>query len=182
MTRTPSCRRFHARNSIIVLRLALTSMVSCAKCGKSVYPMEKITAVGKDWHRWCFKCAGKDAKGNPCTVQLAKGKELGAWGDGSYGNGKLTLEQSTTGNRTARRTMTRCVCCSLRRPDVFPYGAQGRGAEETGKPTATRKKNGVTVSNTRMGSHSVQEFRTAGYGKSTGGLSSRKGRGGTLDK
>ncbi|KAL6055164.1 Cysteine and glycine-rich protein 1 [Balamuthia mandrillaris] len=28
----------------------------CAKCGKAVYAMEQVSAVGKTWHKSCLKC------------------------------------------------------------------------------------------------------------------------------
>ena len=29
----------------------------CGKCGKTVYPMELVTAAKQSWHKFCFKCA-----------------------------------------------------------------------------------------------------------------------------
>ena len=31
-------------------------MVNCPKCHKPVYFAEKVTSLGKDWHRKCLKC------------------------------------------------------------------------------------------------------------------------------
>ena len=30
----------------------------CAFCSQPVYPAEKVQAVGKTWHKVCFKCGG----------------------------------------------------------------------------------------------------------------------------
>eukprot|EP01084_Bolivina_argentea_P071705 130288_1 len=35
----------------------------CAICEKTVYPLEKIPAGDKTYHKWCFKC-------DTCKVQL----------------------------------------------------------------------------------------------------------------
>ncbi|XP_077418663.1 cysteine-rich protein 1 [Vanacampus margaritifer] len=31
-------------------------MPKCPKCNKEVYFAEKVTSLGKDWHRPCLKC------------------------------------------------------------------------------------------------------------------------------
>ncbi|XP_064617871.1 cysteine-rich protein 1-like [Liolophura sinensis] len=31
-------------------------MPKCPKCNKEVYFAEKVTSIGKDWHRPCLKC------------------------------------------------------------------------------------------------------------------------------
>ncbi|XP_006885966.1 PREDICTED: retinoid-binding protein 7 [Elephantulus edwardii] len=33
-----------------------TAMPKCAKCDKEVYFTERVTSLGKDWHRPCLKC------------------------------------------------------------------------------------------------------------------------------
>ncbi|KAL7717620.1 LIM zinc finger domain containing protein [Entamoeba marina] len=32
------------------------SAKKCVACGKSAYPLERITASGRDYHKACFKC------------------------------------------------------------------------------------------------------------------------------
>ncbi|VUZ43326.1 unnamed protein product [Hymenolepis diminuta] len=32
-------------------------MTRCPNCGKEVYFAERVTSLGKDWHRPCLKCA-----------------------------------------------------------------------------------------------------------------------------
>uniref|UniRef100_A0A673MR91 LIM zinc-binding domain-containing Nebulette-like n=1 Tax=Sinocyclocheilus rhinocerous TaxID=307959 RepID=A0A673MR91_9TELE len=29
---------------------------ACARCGKTVYPTEKISCLDKNWHKGCFHC------------------------------------------------------------------------------------------------------------------------------
>eukprot|EP01116_Phalansterium_solitarium_P011881 TRINITY_DN27721_c0_g1_i1.p3 TRINITY_DN27721_c0_g1~~TRINITY_DN27721_c0_g1_i1.p3 ORF type:complete len:149 (+),score=30.97 TRINITY_DN27721_c0_g1_i1:76-522(+) len=68
-------------------------MDKCAKCGKTVYPVEKVWAIGQNFHKACFKCTG-------CNATLALGKELahdgrpyckqchqGSFGPAGYGFG-----------------------------------------------------------------------------------------------
>eukprot|EP01102_Stenamoeba_stenopodia_P011936 TRINITY_DN3705_c0_g1_i1.p1 TRINITY_DN3705_c0_g1~~TRINITY_DN3705_c0_g1_i1.p1 ORF type:complete len:217 (-),score=44.42 TRINITY_DN3705_c0_g1_i1:110-760(-) len=40
----------------------------CPVCGKRVYFAEKVTALNRDWHKWCFKCAG-------CAKMLTVGQQ-----------------------------------------------------------------------------------------------------------
>eukprot|EP01119_Soliformovum_irregulare_P025219 TRINITY_DN927_c0_g1_i1.p1 TRINITY_DN927_c0_g1~~TRINITY_DN927_c0_g1_i1.p1 ORF type:complete len:156 (-),score=22.82 TRINITY_DN927_c0_g1_i1:234-701(-) len=37
----------------------------CGRCGKTVYPTEKVSAISKAWHKACFKCTTCNA-----TIQL----------------------------------------------------------------------------------------------------------------
>ncbi|KAF5394072.1 Cysteine rich protein 1 [Paragonimus heterotremus] len=41
-------------------------MPKCPNCQKEVYFAERVTSLGKDWHRPCLKCAR-------CTKTLAPG-------------------------------------------------------------------------------------------------------------
>merc|ERR1712169_119709 len=38
------------------LLLNKMSNPKCGACGKTVYPMELVTAANKSWHKFCFKC------------------------------------------------------------------------------------------------------------------------------
>eukprot|EP01118_Nematostelium_gracile_P008159 TRINITY_DN2696_c0_g1_i1.p1 TRINITY_DN2696_c0_g1~~TRINITY_DN2696_c0_g1_i1.p1 ORF type:complete len:123 (+),score=17.56 TRINITY_DN2696_c0_g1_i1:84-452(+) len=40
-------------------------MEKCGRCAKTVYPTEKVNAIGKSWHKACFKCTTCNA-----TIQL----------------------------------------------------------------------------------------------------------------
>lgn len=44
-----------AKQSAVTSRFA--GGPKCPRCGKTVYHAEKVTAVGKDWHKSCFTCA-----------------------------------------------------------------------------------------------------------------------------
>ncbi|KAI3636300.1 hypothetical protein MIR68_005652 [Amoeboaphelidium protococcarum] len=50
-------------------------MPNCPTCSKQVYFAEKVTALGKDWHRACLKC-------NKCSKSLTSGKFLENSGKG----------------------------------------------------------------------------------------------------
>ncbi|XP_078089783.1 cysteine-rich protein 1 [Mustelus asterias] len=41
-------------------------MPKCPKCNKEVYFAEKVTSLGKDWHKFCLKC-------EKCNKTLAPG-------------------------------------------------------------------------------------------------------------
>ncbi|KAM3172477.1 hypothetical protein ACTXT7_014442 [Hymenolepis weldensis] len=38
-------------------RSSSSTMTRCPNCGKEVYFAERVTSLGKDWHRPCLKCA-----------------------------------------------------------------------------------------------------------------------------
>lgn len=42
----------------------------CADCGKTVYKMEELIAIGKTWHKDCFRCGASDTSGNGCKKKL----------------------------------------------------------------------------------------------------------------
>lgn len=42
------------------------TMPKCPTCNKEVYFAEKVSSIGKDWHRGCLKCA-------KCSKTLAAG-------------------------------------------------------------------------------------------------------------
>lgn len=69
-------------------------MPNCPKCGKAVYFAERLTSLGKDWHRACLRCGkcnktltpgghaeheGKPYCNTPCYGAL--------FGPGGYGRG-----------------------------------------------------------------------------------------------
>ncbi|GAM29079.1 hypothetical protein SAMD00019534_122550, partial [Acytostelium subglobosum LB1] len=37
--------------------IIMSAPSKCEECAKSVYPLEALTAVGKSWHKHCYKCA-----------------------------------------------------------------------------------------------------------------------------
>uniref|UniRef100_A0A2D4JTY3 Cysteine-rich protein 2 n=1 Tax=Micrurus paraensis TaxID=1970185 RepID=A0A2D4JTY3_9SAUR len=71
----------------------------CPKCDKTVYFAEKVTSLGKDWHKFCLKCercnktltpgghAEHDRKPychKPCYATLFGPKGVNIGGAGSY--------------------------------------------------------------------------------------------------
>ncbi|KAK2843325.1 hypothetical protein Q7C36_011540 [Tachysurus vachellii] len=67
-------------------------MPKCPKCNKEVYFAERVTSLGKDWHRPCLKCEkcnktlsagshaeheGKPYCNNPCYSALFGPKGFG---------------------------------------------------------------------------------------------------------
>jgi len=50
--------------------------ISCARCGKTVYPIEMINAVDLNWHKGCFKCQeeGCDVTLNLKSFKAVAGK------------------------------------------------------------------------------------------------------------
>ncbi|XP_078466355.1 cysteine-rich protein 2-like [Lampetra fluviatilis] len=74
-------------------------MSKCPKCEKTVYFAEKVTSLGKDWHKFCLKCercsktlsagshaehAGKPYCHKPCYATLFGPKGVNIGGAGSY--------------------------------------------------------------------------------------------------
>ncbi|KAM4665048.1 cysteine-rich protein 2 [Discoglossus pictus] len=71
----------------------------CPKCDKTVYFAEKVTSLGKDWHKFCLKCErcnktltpgghaehdGKPFCHKPCYATLFGPKGVNIGGAGSY--------------------------------------------------------------------------------------------------
>ncbi|XP_018086755.1 cysteine-rich protein 2 isoform X1 [Xenopus laevis] len=71
----------------------------CPKCDKTVYFAEKVTSLGKDWHKFCLKCErcnktlnpgghaehdGKPYCHKPCYAALYGPKGVNIGGAGSY--------------------------------------------------------------------------------------------------
>ena len=46
----------------------------CDICNKTVYPLEKISAAGTFFHKWCFKCAECNVTLNLQTFKAVGGK------------------------------------------------------------------------------------------------------------
>uniref|UniRef100_A0A0N5AUU6 Cysteine-rich protein 1 n=1 Tax=Syphacia muris TaxID=451379 RepID=A0A0N5AUU6_9BILA len=46
-------------------------MPNCPRCGKAVYFAERVTSLGKDWHRGCLRCANPN-----CNKTLSPGGHL----------------------------------------------------------------------------------------------------------
>ena len=74
-------------------------MPKCPKCQKEVYFAERVTSLGKDWHRPCLKCdkcnktlsAGSHAEHevkpychNPCYSAMFGPKGFGRGGSESH--------------------------------------------------------------------------------------------------
>uniref|UniRef100_A0AAX7SQW1 LIM zinc-binding domain-containing protein n=1 Tax=Astatotilapia calliptera TaxID=8154 RepID=A0AAX7SQW1_ASTCA len=90
-----SCRKLY-QDFALFSRLSLTAatkMPKCPKCEKEVYFAEKVTSLGKDWHRPCLRCEkcsktlspgshaeheGKPYCNKPCYAALfgPKGKRI----------------------------------------------------------------------------------------------------------
>ena len=47
-------------------------MPNCPRCSKPVYFAERVTSLGKDWHRPCLKCekCGKVSRLGPSVTVL----------------------------------------------------------------------------------------------------------------
>eukprot|EP00053_Salpingoeca_punica_P024687 m.14225 g.14225 ORF g.14225 m.14225 type:complete len:102 (-) comp7072_c0_seq1:247-552(-) len=54
---------------LIRIHPPIFNMPKCPKCQKEVYFAEKVTALNKDWHKACLKCA-------KCNKVLTAGKFL----------------------------------------------------------------------------------------------------------
>uniref|UniRef100_A0A8B9WSV3 Cysteine-rich protein 2 n=2 Tax=Bos TaxID=9903 RepID=A0A8B9WSV3_BOSMU len=90
-------RRARAENAG---RLGVRTMASkCPKCDKTVYFAEKVSSLGKDWHRFCLRCEhcsktltpgghaehdGKPFCHKPCYATLFGPKGVNIGGAGSY--------------------------------------------------------------------------------------------------
>ncbi|XP_069581156.1 cysteine-rich protein 2-like [Brachyistius frenatus] len=79
--------------------LALIMASKCPKCDKTVYFAEKVSSLGKDWHKFCLKCErcsktlnpgghaehdGKPFCHKPCYAALFGPKGVNIGGAGSY--------------------------------------------------------------------------------------------------
>ncbi|XP_036608645.1 cysteine-rich protein 2 [Trichosurus vulpecula] len=76
-----------------------TMASKCSKCDKTVYFAEKVSSLGKDWHKFCLKCErcsktltpgghaehdGKPFCHKPCYATLFGPKGVNIGGAGSY--------------------------------------------------------------------------------------------------
>merc|ERR1712243_453629 len=74
-------------------------MPNCPRCDKAVYFAEKVTSLGKDWHRPCLRCekcnkvlssgshaenSGKPYCHRPCYAALFGPKGFGRGGNESH--------------------------------------------------------------------------------------------------
>ncbi|XP_033919957.1 cysteine-rich protein 2 isoform X1 [Melopsittacus undulatus] len=82
----------------------------CPKCDKTVYFAEKVSSLGKDWHKFCLKCErcnktltpgghaehdGKPFCHKPCYATLFGPKGVNIGGAGSYIYEKPQIEGQT---------------------------------------------------------------------------------------
>ncbi|CAN8217985.1 cysteine-rich protein 2 [Molothrus aeneus] len=82
----------------------------CPKCDKTVYFAEKVSSLGKDWHKFCLKCErcnktltpgghaehdGKPFCHKPCYATLFGPKGVNIGGAGSYIYDKPQIEGQT---------------------------------------------------------------------------------------
>ncbi|XP_068959985.1 cysteine-rich protein 2 isoform X1 [Petaurus breviceps papuanus] len=81
----------------------------CPKCDKTVYFAEKVSSLGKDWHKFCLKCErcsktltpgghaehdGKPFCHKPCYATLFGPKGVNIGGAGSYIYEKPQVEEA----------------------------------------------------------------------------------------
>lgn len=75
----------------------------CPRCNKSVYAAEKITQLGRDWHKACLRCAGCDTPLAPGNLQEHEGQPYckncyaANFGPGGYGRGGTEAHKSFGG-------------------------------------------------------------------------------------
>lgn len=55
-----------------VVKMAFESTPKCTVCGKSVYKMEEVIAVGRIWHSACFTCGGNNSNQLGCKRVLTR--------------------------------------------------------------------------------------------------------------
>uniref|UniRef100_A0A452IID7 LIM zinc-binding domain-containing protein n=4 Tax=Archelosauria TaxID=1329799 RepID=A0A452IID7_9SAUR len=95
----PSSRATRAAVSAQPSPRGATTMPKCPRCQKEVYFAEKVTSLGKDWHRPCLKCEkcnktltsgghaehdGKPYCNQPCYSALFGPKGFGRGGTESH--------------------------------------------------------------------------------------------------
>ncbi|XP_063078915.1 cysteine-rich protein 2-like [Engraulis encrasicolus] len=93
----------------------------CPKCDKTVYFAEKVTSLGKDWHKFCLKCErcnktlnsgghaehdGKPYCHKPCYAALYGPKGVNIGGAGSYVYDTPPTEGATTDGSASVPTAT----------------------------------------------------------------------------
>uniref|UniRef100_A0A8C9A831 Cysteine-rich protein 1 n=1 Tax=Prolemur simus TaxID=1328070 RepID=A0A8C9A831_PROSS len=110
-------------------------MPKCPKCDKEVYFAERVTSLGKDWHRPCLKCekCGKTlTSGGHAEVSGVRPRGLFSAGPQGLGRG-LGRGQPSAG---------------ARRPQPRVHGGSRRGAAGSGRPLAAlpgRPRGGAEV-------------------------------------
>lgn len=90
---------FYAINNANYERSRADTMPKCPRCQKEVYFAEKVTSLGKDWHRPCLRCEkcnktltsgghaehdGKPYCNHPCYAALFGPKGFGRGGAESH--------------------------------------------------------------------------------------------------
>ncbi|KAK1158861.1 cysteine-rich protein 2-like [Acipenser oxyrinchus oxyrinchus] len=110
--------------TVVALKLNLNTMASkCPKCEKTVYFAEKVTSLGKDWHKFCLKCGcnktltagghaehdGKPFCHKPCYAALfgPKGVNIGGAGAYVYDNPPVNSQQTSAAVESAPKTEER---------------------------------------------------------------------------
>ncbi|VDM22979.1 unnamed protein product [Wuchereria bancrofti] len=51
-------------------------MPNCPGCNKPVYFAERVSSIGKDWHRPCLRCENENCRKTLTAVMGRKGKTL----------------------------------------------------------------------------------------------------------
>ncbi|XP_072284984.1 cysteine-rich protein 2-like isoform X2 [Pyxicephalus adspersus] len=90
----------------------------CPKCDKTVYFAEKVTSLGKDWHKFCLKCEhcnktltsgghtehdGKPYCHKPCYATLYGPKGVNIGGAGSFIYKKPSIDKTISPTESASK-------------------------------------------------------------------------------
>eukprot|EP01095_Lingulamoeba_sp_RSL-Kostka_P012191 TRINITY_DN4782_c0_g1_i1.p1 TRINITY_DN4782_c0_g1~~TRINITY_DN4782_c0_g1_i1.p1 ORF type:complete len:213 (-),score=82.92 TRINITY_DN4782_c0_g1_i1:134-772(-) len=96
----------------------------CVICAKTVYPMEAITAIGKTWHKPCFKCQGEG-----CGIRLTLKSYTGV-------GGKVYCKKCVPKDKPTSLTVNQSMSMSnaINAPKVDVVSNEKRGAEGVENP------------------------------------------------